>query len=218
MPTGQPRAKLQTRPAAGQIVDLDPLDIRILKALQDDARLSFRELSRQTRASVPTVSAHVNRLERLGVLRGYRADVDPLQLGETSVFLVVEAAAGQSGKVAFAIAKLPEVRRTVETREGRIVAEAILPRENEVARFLRKVGKLRGVVAYEHHVASGRVKDEPRAHVAHGVQVLVACFECGKTIEGAPVIRRLDRREHYFCCRTCEAQFVDRYRRLKAAA
>src|SRR5439155_131823 len=113
-----------------------------------------------TRASVPTVSAHVHRLERLGVLRGYRADVDPLQLGETSVFLIVEAAAGLTGKVASAIARLPEVRRTVETREGRIVAEAILTRENETARFLRKVGKLRGVVAYEHHVASGRVKDE----------------------------------------------------------
>jgi len=198
-------------------VDLDTLDIRILKALQQDARLSFRELSRQTRASVPTVSTHVRRLERLGVLRGYRADVDPLQLGETSVFLVVEAPAGQTGRVASAIARLQEVRRSVETREGRIVAEAILPRETAVARFLRRVGKLRGVVAYEHHVASGRVKDEPRAHVAHGLQVLVACFECGKTIEGAPVMRRLDRREHYFCCRTCEALFVDRYRRLKAA-
>ena len=198
-------------------MDLDTLDIRILKALQQDARLSFRELSRQTRASVPTVSTHVRRLERLGVLRGYRADVDPLQLGETSVFLVVEATAGQTGRVASAIARLPEVRRSVETREGRVVAEAILPRETEVARFLRRVGKLRGVVAYEHHVASGRVKDEPRAHVAHGLQVLVACFECGKTIEGAPVMRRLDRREHYFCCRTCEALFVDRYRRLKAA-
>ncbi len=198
-------------------MDLDTLDIRILKALQQDARLSFRELSRQTRASVPTVSTHVRRLERLGVLRGYRADVDPLQLGETSVFLVVEAPAGQTGRVASAIARLQEVRRSVETREGRIVAEAILPRETEVARFLRRVGKLRGVVAYEHHVASGRVKDEPRAHVAHGLQVLVACFECGKTIEGAPVMRRLDRREHYFCCRTCEALFVDRYRRLKAA-
>jgi len=198
-------------------VDLDTLDIRILKALQQDARLSFRELSRQTRASVPTVSTHVRRLERLGVLRGYRADVDPLQLGETSVFLVVEAPAGQTGRVASAIARLQEVRRSVETREGRIVAEAILPRETEVAQFLRRVGKLRGVLAYEHHVASGRVKDEPRAHVAHGLQVLVACFECGKTIEGAPVMRRLDRREHYFCCRTCEALFVDRYRRLKAA-
>src|SRR5881296_2376831 len=150
LPTNRPRAKLQTRPPAGPIVDLDPLDIRILKALQDDARLSFRELGRQTRASVPTVSAHVHRLERLGVLRGYRAVVDPLQLGETSVFLVVEAAAGQMGKVAFAIAKLPEVRRSVETRDGRIVAEAILLRENRTARFIRKVGKLRGVVAYEH--------------------------------------------------------------------
>lgn len=198
-------------------MDLDPLDIRILKALQDDARLSFRELSRQTHASVPTISVHVGRLERLGVLRGYRADVDPLQLGETSVFLILDAASGQSRRVASEIAKLPEVRRTMETREGQIVAEAILAREGDAPRFLRRLRKVRGVVAYEHYVASYRAKDEPRAHVAHGVQALVACYECGKTIEGAPVTRRLDRREHYFCCRTCETQFVDRYRRLKAA-
>src|SRR3989441_10932456 len=114
----------------------------MLKALQQDARLSFRELSRQTRASVPTVSTHVRRLERLGVLRGYRADIDPLQLGETSVFLVVEAAAGQTGGGASAIANLPEGRRTGETREGRIGAEAILPRGNEAARVPRRVGKL----------------------------------------------------------------------------
>src|SRR2546422_11250075 len=96
MPTSRARAKLQTRPAAGQIVDLNALDIRILKALQDDARLSFRELSRQTRASVPTVSTHVRRLERLGVLRGSRADSDPVELGETWVVIVVVAARCQT--------------------------------------------------------------------------------------------------------------------------
>ena len=198
-------------------MDLDPLDIRILKALQEDARLSFRELARRTRASVPTVSAHVRRLEALGVVRGYRADIDPLQLGETSVFLVVKAAPGETRRVASAIANLPEIRRTVETRQGRIVAEAILRRENQAVPFLRKLANLRGVVGYEHHVASHRVKDEPRAHVAHGAQVLVACYECGKTIEGASITRRLDRRAHYFCCRTCETLFVERYQRLKAA-
>src|SRR3989449_11255000 len=87
MPTSRARAKLQTRPAAGQIVDLNALDIRILKALQDDARLSFRELSRQTRASVPTVSAHVHRLERLGGPRGHPADNEPPQPGGTSGFI-----------------------------------------------------------------------------------------------------------------------------------
>src|SRR2546429_4134343 len=86
MPTSRPNAKLQTRPAAGPIVDLDPLDIRILKALQDDARLSFRGLSRQTRASVPTVSAHVHRLEPLRRPPGHPPGVHPLQLGQASAF------------------------------------------------------------------------------------------------------------------------------------
>lgn len=199
-------------------MDLDPLDIRILKALQQEARLSFRQLARQARTSVPTVSAHVRRLERIGLLRGYRADVDPLQLGETSVFLIVEAKPGGAEKLVSSIAKLPEVRRVVETEEGRIVAEAVLPRERRTDQFLRRLGKLRGVVAYQHYVAARRVKDEPRAHVAHGARAFVTCHECAKIIEGAPIIRRLDRREHYFCCHSCESLFVERYRRLKSAA
>lgn len=196
---------------------MDSLDVRILKALQANARLSFCEIARRTGVSVPTVSARVGRLERLRIVRGYRADVDPLRLGETSVYLIVRAKAGKAKILARTIARFPEIRWAVETREGRIVAEAVLPRRRGIDRLLARLAKLREVVAYEHFVASARVKDQPRAHLASGALALVDCFECGKTIEGSPVVRRLDRREHYFCCRSCETLFVDRYHRLKAA-
>src|SRR2546425_9811404 len=42
---------------------------------------------------------------------------------------------------------------------GRLVFPGQDRLRDDSARFLRRVGKLRGVVAYEHHVASGRVKD-----------------------------------------------------------
>lgn len=199
-------------------MELDTLDVQLIKALQAEARLSFRELARRTGASVPTVSARVGRLERLGVLRGYRADVDPLRLGETSVYLVVRARPGQAQRLVRDVARFREIRWAVETREDRIVAEAVLPRTRGVDRLLKKLAKLQGVVAYEYFVASEWVKERPRARVHAGAKVLVTCFECGKTIESAPIIRRLDRREHYFCCRSCESLFVERYRRLKAAA
>lgn len=55
---------------------LDDLDRKLLAALQNDARLSFRALGRQVGLSQPAVADRVRRLEEAGILKGYRAVVD----------------------------------------------------------------------------------------------------------------------------------------------
>jgi Lrp/AsnC family leucine-responsive transcriptional regulator len=59
----------------------DDLDVAILEALQVDARTSFSDLARRLSLSQPAVSQRVRKLEEAGVIRGYRADVDPVALG-----------------------------------------------------------------------------------------------------------------------------------------
>ncbi|GAA0305219.1 Lrp/AsnC family transcriptional regulator [Kineococcus aurantiacus] len=59
----------------------DDLDVRILEALQVDARTSFSDLARRLSLSQPAVSQRVRKLEEAGVIRGYRAEVDPSALG-----------------------------------------------------------------------------------------------------------------------------------------
>jgi len=60
---------------------LDDIGWKLLTALQADARLPFSELGRQVGLSAPAVAERVRRLEDAGVIRGYRADVDPSRLG-----------------------------------------------------------------------------------------------------------------------------------------
>jgi Lrp/AsnC family leucine-responsive transcriptional regulator len=55
---------------------LDEIDCRLLTALQQDARLSFRALGREIGLSQPAVADRVRRLEETGVLAGYRAQID----------------------------------------------------------------------------------------------------------------------------------------------
>lgn len=59
----------------------DDLDVRILEALQADARVSFSDLARQLSLSQPAISQRVRKLEEAGVIRGYHAEVDPAALG-----------------------------------------------------------------------------------------------------------------------------------------
>ena len=59
----------------------DPIDRRLLALLVADGRSTLKNLAEATNLSVSAVQARVRRLETDGVIRGYRADVDPEALG-----------------------------------------------------------------------------------------------------------------------------------------
>lgn len=56
--------------------ELDEMDFRLIAALQEDARLSYRALGRRVGLSQPAVADRIRRLEEAGVITGYRADID----------------------------------------------------------------------------------------------------------------------------------------------
>jgi Lrp/AsnC family leucine-responsive transcriptional regulator len=64
-----------------EIAGLDAYDARILEELQRDARITMAELGRRVHLSQPAVTERVRKLELNGVIRGYRAMVDPQRLG-----------------------------------------------------------------------------------------------------------------------------------------
>lgn len=61
-------------------VDLDSVDLRILRELQKDGRISNLELSKRVNLSATPCLARVKRMERQGVITGYAAFVAPEKL------------------------------------------------------------------------------------------------------------------------------------------
>jgi Lrp/AsnC family leucine-responsive transcriptional regulator len=60
---------------------LDPLDSAIVRELVADGRASYQELGRRIGLSATATADRVRRLQRDGVIVGFRALVDPEQLG-----------------------------------------------------------------------------------------------------------------------------------------
>ena len=60
---------------------LGKTDRALLTAMEDDARLSYGELGERVGLSKTPCWARVRELERRGVIRGYRTDIDPAALG-----------------------------------------------------------------------------------------------------------------------------------------
>jgi Lrp/AsnC family transcriptional regulator, leucine-responsive regulatory protein len=88
----------------------DATDRRLLDELQQDARVSVAELGRRVGLSAPAVAERLQRLEADGVIRGYRADVDPAALGYLLTAVVrIRPAPRQLPKVAEVARSAPEV-------------------------------------------------------------------------------------------------------------
>jgi Lrp/AsnC family transcriptional regulator, leucine-responsive regulatory protein len=60
---------------------LDEIDRRLLEELGADGRLTMAELGRRINLSPPAVAERVQRLERSGVITGYKAVIDPKAIG-----------------------------------------------------------------------------------------------------------------------------------------
>lgn len=82
---------------------LDDFDRRILEELQADARRTNIEVAARVGLSHSAVSRRVKRLEEGGVIRGYRARIDP-------------AAAGHGARAFVSVRRAPEVAATTLAR------------------------------------------------------------------------------------------------------
>ncbi len=77
---------------------IDEVDLRILRAMSDDARISWRELGELVHLSPTSAADRVRRMERGGVIDGYTVRVDPAALGRT-VRAVVDVSLGAGDQV-----------------------------------------------------------------------------------------------------------------------
>ncbi|WP_030261380.1 Lrp/AsnC family transcriptional regulator [Streptomyces violens] len=62
-------------------VRLDPVDLEILRLLQNDARTTYRDLAASVGVAPSTCLDRVTRLRRSGVILGHELRLDPAKLG-----------------------------------------------------------------------------------------------------------------------------------------
>ncbi|UJH92217.1 Lrp/AsnC family transcriptional regulator [Antarcticibacterium sp. 1MA-6-2] len=92
---------------------LDNIDIKILRQLQKDSKITNKQLSAKLNLSVTAIYERVKRLERNGVISGYIAVVEPEKV-ERSFMVLCQIKLTQHTKAYMMkfeaeVAKLPEV-------------------------------------------------------------------------------------------------------------
>ena len=86
---------LQGSYAAKDQGHVEEIDIEILRALQQDARSSYRDIARKLKIAVGTVHSRAKRLEEAGVVRGFSIEIDYSKLGYAITALILLQAKGK---------------------------------------------------------------------------------------------------------------------------
>lgn len=67
--------------ASKEIIKTDDMDKRILKLISDNAKLPLLEISRKLNTSPQVIKGHMKKLEKTGIIQGYRALIDGSHFG-----------------------------------------------------------------------------------------------------------------------------------------
>lgn len=143
---------------------LDSLDRRILRHLQQNARLSVAELAQKVGLSASPVWRRVRALEAAGVITGYQALVDPAAVGlNVSVFVHVSLEKQiESALEAFeaAVRRRPEVMECyLMTGDADYLLRVVVPDLAAFERFLMDhLTRIRGIASIKSSFALRPVK------------------------------------------------------------
>ena len=136
---------------------LDEQDIKILKLLQENCKLSSREIAKKLKSSTTTVFSKIKRMEKQGVVRGYKAVLNAKALDNATTAFILASFTYRNATsdtsfsqrdIAKQIANLPEVQEVhIITGDWDILIKAKTQDVDSVGRFV--IDKLRLVKGIE---------------------------------------------------------------------
>ena len=106
---------------------IDELDLEIIKYLQEDARMSFREIGKKLGVPHTTIFTRAERLLDRGIIKKFSAILHPHELGLQIGYVIIDAPPSESKNIAKEIAKYEEARKIYRTFDGKILVNIIVP-------------------------------------------------------------------------------------------
>lgn len=136
---------------------MDAINWKILRCLQENARLSFRQIGEAVGLTAPAVAERVRRMEDEGIIKGYHAEVDLSRVGlNVMAFVLITNNASQKLRFRKAVLDMPEVIdcHCVTGSESFIVKVAVasVPRLEGLLMELTAFGEVRTSVVLSSHV------------------------------------------------------------------
>lgn len=120
---------------------LDETGWRILRELQENARITFSELGRRVALTPPAAADRVRRMEEVGIIAGYRAELSWERLGlPITAFVRITAPGPAWAQLARSIQGFPEVLECHRvTGEEAFIAKVLVTSVEHLERLINRL-------------------------------------------------------------------------------
>lgn len=146
------------------MMGLDETNVKILKTLLSDARLSSRQIAKQCGVSIGTVLSRIKKMEKEGIIKGYSALLDDEKLGyELTVVSEITVSKGRLLEMENEIARLPNVCCVYDiTGLTDAIIVAKFKNREELSKFTKRLLALPHVERTNTHVVLTTIREDFR--------------------------------------------------------
>jgi Lrp/AsnC family transcriptional regulator, regulator for asnA, asnC and gidA len=150
-----------------ELAELDDTNKKILRALQKDARVSFKQIANDIGVSEATVFVRVRKLQEKGVLQGFRALVDPKSVGKNlTAITLIRAQPRSLVGILDALKKFEDISEIYDvTGQYYSIVKIRTDTTQHLSKIIDEIGMIDGVAGTETVIVLRTVKEE------FGVQV-----------------------------------------------
>jgi len=143
---------------------LDATDLRILEALQDDARQTYTAIGKRLGVAHSTVYDRIKRMERHGIIKKYTAIIDAEKAGAKNITAIMTIFTNpkESEKVAEKLCEAPQVLEvyTSLSEELLIMAKVVAENQESLHAFIaNSVAPLPGVLRIRTSIVTKKFKE-----------------------------------------------------------
>jgi len=145
---------------------LDATDLKILKALQEDARQTYANIGKRLGIAHSTVYDRLRKMERHGIIKQYTAVVDDEKAGLKSItaLMTIYTDPKESERVAEELSKTPNVLEVYASlsEELLIIAKVVAENQESLHAFIANyVAPLPGVLRIRTSIVTKKFKETP---------------------------------------------------------
>ncbi len=142
---------------------VDLLNSKILKCLQENARLSNAEIGRRVGISSPAVAERIRKMEDSGLINGYKTVVSPFEAGyQLKAIIILRAFMGKLKPFLQKVKEYDEVLNCYRiTGNENIILEVVLKNQKHLESFIDQLivyGETKTQIVLSHIIANNEIK------------------------------------------------------------
>ena len=197
---------------------LDDKDVVILENLIRDSRIKLNTLAEMLNTSIPTIRSRIDKLEALGIIQQFSIVLSFDLLSEHPIYFVLVKSSPNMVEAIINI--LNDFHETIEVHEligsYQILVKTIPLSSKDFQSFISRIRRYEGILDINSLPIATTHKQELGKLPSKDIQVKLRCEwrECNKKIEKNYQTLVINDVTHFFCCKSCLANYENEINQL----